>query len=310
MAADDLTAYKLRKQIADLEAENKRYRKQQSLARKFELRLTGAILLVMGAVISVIAYRSFNISSSANVLMMVGVGALFVGAVTMFLNTESFINARLAQDLSLSSIIVVDDLLRDLRVKNKGVYLPSSTTGDQIKVFIPLRHDFAIPSKANLAEDKAFIIGLPNVAQEGVLLKPLGYHLFRYARQDLEANWLETAHIAGVEAGAQTAEPELAGTFSDRLQELLVKGLELADKVTVSFSANEIRVRLHNTGYIGMCREIVEKAPQVCEQIGCPLCSLIACIYTELIGAPIALEDARHDKQDITVYCKRWHDSS
>ena len=110
-ATDDLTSYRFRKRIHELEAENARYHRNQNLARKWEFRITGVVLLAIGATVTLIAYPSYNLSPIANVLMMVGIGALFVGAVTMFLNTERFINEKVAEDLSLSSVVVVDDLL-------------------------------------------------------------------------------------------------------------------------------------------------------------------------------------------------------
>lgn len=302
-STNDLTAYRLRKRISDLEAENARYQKNQNLARKYEFRVTGAILLAIGAIITIIAYPSYNLSSNANVLMMVGIGALFVGAVTMFLNTETFINQKVAEDLNLSSVIVVDDLLRDLRVKNKGLYLPSSATSGEIKVFIPLRRDYALPPKADLAADKAFLIGLPNAAQEGVLLKPLGYHLFRYTREDLKADWTNTA--ADVDASEEASETEgtQRSSLAEQLQDVIVKGLEIADKVTVSLTEEEMCVRLHNTAYSSTCRSLAEEAPQVCEQIGCPLCSLIACIYTEHADVTTFIKEAKSDERDIVITC-------
>ena len=302
-STNDLTAYRLRKRISDLEAENARYQKNQNLARKNEFRVTGAILLAIGAIITIIAYPSYNLSSNANVLMMVGIGALFVGAVTMFLNTETFINQKVAEDLNLSSVIVVDDLLRDLRVKNKGLYLPSSATSGEIKVFIPLRRDYALPPKADLAADKAFLIGLPNAAQEGVLLKPLGYHLFRYTREDLKADWTNTA--ADVDASEEASETEgpQRSSLPEQLQDVIVKGLEIADKVTVSLTEEEMSVRLHNTAYSSTCRSMAEEAPQVCEQIGCPLCSLIACIYTEHADVTTFIKEAKSDERDIVITC-------
>jgi hypothetical protein len=302
---NDLTGYRLQKRIADLEAENARYQKNQNLARKYEFRITGAILLAIGAVVTVIAYPSYNLSSNANVLMMVGIGALFVGAVTMFLNTETFINQKVAEDLNLSSVVVVDDLLRDLRVKHKGIYLPPSETGGEIKVFIPLRRDYVIPRRVDLADDKAFLIGLPNAAQEGVLLKPLGYHLYRYTLDDLKADWSEAASRVADEAESEseTAHEERPALI-EQLQDVLVKGLEIADKVTVSLSDDGLRVRLHNSAYSGMCQSMAEQAPQVCEQIGCPLCSMIACIYTEYTGTETTIEEAQNDERDITVLYK------
>jgi hypothetical protein len=300
-ATDDLTSYRLRKRIHELEAENTRYQKNQNLARKWEFRITGVVLLAIGAVITLVAYPSYNGSPSASVLMMVGIGALFVGAVTVFLNTERFISQKVAEDLNLSSVIVVDDLLRDLRVKNRGVYLPSSMTGTNVKVFIPLRREYEVPAKVHLTEDRAFLIDLANPAQEGVLLKPLGYHLFAHTTRDLKVDWRD----APIETeGAEEPQQEQQDTLAEKLQDVLVKGLELADKVVVSQSDGELSVRLHNTPYIGTCHSVKEEAPQVCEQIGCPLCSMIACIYTEYVDKEVVIEAAKCDDDAITIICK------
>ena len=302
---EELTAYKLRKRVHELEDENARYLKNQNIARKYEFRITGAVLLVIGVIITLVAYPSYNLSPIANVLMMVGIGALFVGAVTMFLNTERFINQKVAEDLNLSSVTVVDDLLRDLRVKNKGVYLPSSRTGTTVKVFIPLRQEFDVPAQARLAEDRAFLIDLAEPAQEGILLKPLGYHLFRHTSEDLQADW--KAPPTGAESAEELTEASEQGgnaSFAESLQDVLVKGLELADKVTVSDNDGRLSVRLHNTSYARMCESLREDAPQVCEQIGCPLCSLIACAYTEHTDVATVIEETHCEEQDIAVICR------
>jgi hypothetical protein len=303
-ATDDLASYRLRKRIHELEAENARYQKNQNLARKWEFRITGVVLLAIGATITLLAYPSYNLSPIANVLLMVGIGALFVGAVTVFLNTERFISQKVAEDLNLSSVIVVDDLLRDLRVKNQGIYLPSSMTGTNVKVFIPLRREYEVPAKMHLTEDRAFLIDLANPAQEGVLLKPLGYHLFAHTSRDLKVDWRDARiETEGAEEHQQDGEPQ--DTLAEKLNDVLVKGLELADKVVVSQSDGELSVRLKNTPYIGTCHSVGEEAPQVCEQIGCPLCSLIACIYTEYADAATTIEKARGEDQDIAVVCRR-----
>lgn len=302
---EELTAYKLRKRVHELEGENERYLKNQNIARKYEFRITGAVLLVIGVIITLVAYPSYNVSPSANVLMMVGIGALFVGAVTMFLNTERFINQKVAEDLNLSSVTVVDDLLRDLRVKNKGVYVPSSRTGTTVKVFIPLRQKFDVPAQARLAEDRAFLIDLAEPAQEGILLKPLGYHLFRHTSEDLKADWKATPTGAeGAEGLTEASEQGDNASFAESLQDVVVKGLELADKVTVSDNDGMLSVRLHNTSYARMCESLREDAPQVCEQIGCPLCSLIACAYTEHADVATVIEETHCEEQDITVICR------
>ncbi len=156
----DLTVYRQQKHILELEAENRRYKKNESLARRYEFRVSGAVLLGIGAVICIAAYQSYTLSPIAGVLMMVGIGALFVGAVTMFLNTERFVSQKVAEDLNLSSVVVIEHLLRDLRIKNKGIYLPSARTGSSFKVFIPLKRQYEIPAEAHLSRDRTFLIDL------------------------------------------------------------------------------------------------------------------------------------------------------
>ncbi len=189
-------------------------------------------------------------------------------------------------------------------MKNRGVYLPSSMTGTNVKVFIPLRREYEVPAKVHLTEDRAFLIDLANPAQEGVLLKPLGYHLFAHTTRDLKVDWRDAPiETEGAEEPQQDREPQAGNTLTEKLQDVLVKGLELADKVDVSQNDGELSVRLHNTPYTGTCHSIGEEAPQVCEQIGCPLCSMIACIYTEYADTASVLEEARNEGSDIIIRC-------
>ena len=176
-------------------------------------------------------------------------------------------------------------------------------TGTTVKVFIPLRREYEVPSKVHLAEDRAFLIDLANPAQEGVLLKPLGYHLFAHTSRDLKVDWRDArTETEGAEEHEQDREPQ--DTLAEKLQDVLVKGLELADKVVVSQSDGELSVRIQNTPYIGTCNSVGEEAPQVCEQIGCPLCSLIACIYTEYSDREVFIDSTESTKRDISLVLK------
>ena len=98
-ATDDLTSYRLRKRIHELEAENARYYKNQNLARKWEFRITGVVLLAIGAGIPLVAYPSYNLSPIANVLLMVGISALSSAPSRCF-STRSVSSARRSQKTS------------------------------------------------------------------------------------------------------------------------------------------------------------------------------------------------------------------
>ena len=160
-----------------------------------------------------------------------------------------------------------------------------------------------MPAKVHLAEDRAFLIDLANPAEEGVLLKPLGYHLFAHTSSDLKVDWKD-AEAETEDVREQQQDREQHDTLADKLHDVLVRGLELADRVVVSQSDGELSVRLQHTPYIGMCHSIEEEAPQVCEQIGCPLCSMIACVYTEYVDKEVVIEAAKRDDDAITIVCK------
>ena len=136
-----------------------------------------------------------------------------------------------------------------------------------------------------------------------MLLKPLGYHLFAHTSRDLKVDWRDAeAETEGVREPQQDREQQ--DTLADTLHDVLVRGLELADKVVVSLSDSELSVRLQHTPYIGMCHSIEEETPQDCEQIGCTLCSMIACVYTEYVDKEVVIEVAKCDGDAITFMCK------
>lgn len=288
------------RRLHELEAANERFKKNEALTRKNEFRVTGIFLLILGTVIMLLAYRSYNTSTTSNVLMMVGVTALFLGGVTIFLNTERFVSQKVAERFHLSTTIVLDDLLRDLRLRNKGIYVPASRTGGGTKVFVPLRRAYKLPPQAHLKDEHAFLIGLSDAAEEGVLMRPLGYDLFTYTEEDMDVRWKSPDDADGAEDRDRSESDEL----TEKLKAVLVKGLQLADSVMVSNGAGELHVSLQNSSYLSACRVIMEWAPQVCKQLGCPLCSLIACIYTEHVNKEVIIESVRRSNRDISVMCK------
>lgn len=304
-AEKDVIVYRLESKLYELEAEVEQYKKSSEVARKNEFRVAGILFLIIGAITVPLAYISFGYSTFANALLMVGVGSLFLGAIIVSLNSERFMNQKVAQNLNLSSVVAIDDLLRDLRLGNKGVYVPSSRAGGNTKVFIPLkRQGFKLPSDAVLKDVQAFVVGLANTEQEGLLLKPLGYHLFTYTETELKVKWKEIQQEEALlqpDAESRGAQNTALGKA---LRDVLVNGLEIAEDAAITLDGDTLRVHLRDTSYIALCRSVMREAPQVCSQIGCPLCSLIACVYTEYTDQEVMIESVESSGRDIMLSCK------
>lgn len=107
---------------------------------------------------------------------------------------------------------------------------------------------------------------------------------------DLQVDWRDTRNeTEGV--GERQQDREQQDTLAEKLQDVLLRGLELADKAVVAYGDGALSMRLLITSYIGTCHAVGEKVPHVCEQIGCPRCSVIACIYIEYADTASVLEE-------------------
>jgi len=95
--------------------------------------------------------------------------------------------------------------------------------------------------------------------------------------------------------------------LSGALNEIIVEGLEIARSVDVINedikNGNTITVTVNEPVYMKMCSIASIETPRICD-IGCPFCSLIACIITKSTGNNIVIEEAGHGKNNITAKFK------
>ncbi len=95
--------------------------------------------------------------------------------------------------------------------------------------------------------------------------------------------------------------------LSGALNEIMVEGLEIAGSVEVMngdiIKGKTITVTVNEPVYMKMCSTASTETPRICD-IGCPFCSLIACIMTKSTGNNIVIEEAGLGKNDITAKFK------
>lgn len=259
----------LKKKVVELERKNERLSSQHGLAKKNEYRSTGFALIILGVLTLAISYFTYNNTKLASILLFAGIGTTYLGIISLFLSPERFVREEIVEKSILSSIIVINNIIQELQIYSKGIYILAD---NEIKVILPLRPDYELPEEI---PQRTFQVGEPS--SMALVLIPLGYSLMQMVEKK-GADWSD---------------------LTQALNDVLVEGLEIAQSVEV-MQGSDITVKVNEPVYINLCDKVSKEAPQICD-IGCSFCSLIACIVTKSTGKKIVIEEVEHSKNSVVV---------
>lgn len=259
----------LNKRLAELERDNEKLTGEHNRAKKNEYRNTGFALIIFGAATLLISYFTYNNSTLASILLFAGLGTTYIGILSLFLTPERFVREEIMEKSNLSGIIVINNIIQELQMYSKGIYIQA---GNEIKVIIPLKPDYK-PAKE--IPERTFHIGDPD--NTALVLVPLGYSLLQMAEKG-GADWSD---------------------LSRAFNEVLVEGLEMAHSIEIKQDGG-VTVKVNKPLYMNMCNQISKETPRICD-IGCPFCSLMACIVVRSTGKNVVIEHTEQGKNDITT---------
>ncbi|MCZ7397299.1 MAG: hypothetical protein O8C59_02160 [Candidatus Methanoperedens sp.] len=272
----------INKRLAQLEIENEKLRSDHRTAKKNEYKETGYALIIFGTLTLGMSYFTYNNTILASILLFAGIGTTYIGILSLFLTPEKFVRKDILEQSNLSSIAVINNIIQELQIYSKGIYVSAK---GQIRVILPLRPDFELSKDI---PQRTFHIDEPGKA--ALVLVPLGYSLMQMV-EDRGTDWSD---------------------LSGALNEIMVEGLEIARSVEVIngdimnediLNGKTITVTVNEPVYMKMCSTASTETPRICD-IGCPFCSLIACIITKSTGNNIVIEEAGHGKNNITAKFK------
>ena len=262
--------------IQQLESEKEALRNEPS-KHKPNLSGTIAYAFLFSGIIALIA----SIAYSSSILAFIGLGLAFWGALLLFIKPAKYVKASLLDSITLSSLTSIDQIITGLDYKGKAIYLPpkylKALKGG--KVFIPSKKHLIMPPAEEVAEERTFLRN-----PKGILLTPPGVGL---------ANLYES------ELGKDFAIVDL-NYLQKNLPKLFVEDLEIAEDLEMSIENDRVHVRITGSIYRGLC-EKARKLSNVCNSIGCPLCSSIAIALTRVSGEPVIIEKTEVLKDDETI---------
>jgi len=215
---------------------------------------------------------AFSVNYNSSILAFIGLGLVFWGVILLYVRPENYVKEALLDKTTLPSLTNLNEIIKEIGCRGKGVYLPPRyfKSFESSKVYISAGEDMKLPppEKTRDEEDKTFIkdpngalITSPGIELKRLFEKTLGTNFTRVDLQYLEQN----------------------------MPKLLVEDLEIAQEVEMEHENDRVFVKIENSIYQTMCKEVKELSKIYCS-LGCPLCSAIACALAEATGRSVIIE--------------------
>ena len=205
-----------------------------------------------------------------------GLGAFLVGALLAYLPAGHVVTVEMMREAFMPSMTNLEALLRGFGVNASATYIPPNDK-EPFRVFVPLPRDATRLSQEQSAQKIVGTYG-GNHETNGLLLEPPGANLLamleRECDQDIAAQELKD--------------------LEEVLGSAMVESLELGSSVRLSFEDAKVHFILKGDVLWDFTQNLAEKAPILCERVGCPICSLAACALAKCSHSDVRFLEAKH----------------
>jgi hypothetical protein len=261
------------------DAQNSLLRERLFAQYKWGLRPVTILLALLGILILIAWYLTNDNSTMSMLLMLAGISIIVLSFMLYFLTPTKYLRSDVADAMALANTQNIGRLLSSMLIESKGIIVPVSE-GSPMKLFLPISSNVDIASIGDLRQGS----GTFNVSSSGVrgiTLQPPGYELLRYAK-----------NIGAVFT------PE---GLENEIKDVIVNGLELASSVDVRQDGGKVIVVLRHVADKAMCASIRNDSPNICQQLGCPICSLVGCMIVSGTGRKARIESTKVINDTVTV---------
>jgi hypothetical protein len=247
-------------------------RPQSRKTRRAPSTIAGYSMVSVGAL-----SLAFSVYSSSTILVFIGLGLAFWGALFLFVRPQKYVRSELLDSTALSSLRTIDRVMTNLGYLEKGIYIPGGNPERAI-VFIPSEPFSKIPNAKEIEGElfiknpKGIAMVPPGLALANLIEKRLGVDLRKCSLEDL----------------------------SERLPKLLIEDLEMVKDFEMHVDGNQVRFRFDESIYADFCHEL-SSSTRVCAGLGCPICSAMACVLAIASGKPVSFEGDKTSPDGLTL---------
>lgn len=207
--------------------------------------------------------------------LALGLASLLIGIMTLYLpEPTDRLAERLASDWSIPALLNIENLLDDLSLNEKGIYIPATGLGVCPKVFVPLTQtplNRRPPLNLNNTR-KVFITLDEKTRAGGVLLEAPGRNLLSELELSLKLDFSKVK----------------INDLHEKLESGL-KSLDLSKSVVLEMQGDQtLAFQTELTAFWNLELKLTRLTPRVFDQVGTPLSSAIAAAVSKATGDYVA----------------------
>lgn len=232
-----------------------------------------------------------SVMNNSSVLAFIGLGLAFWGALFYFVKPVKYVKSSLLDSTAVSTYKTVDRIVKDLKIKGKGyyvppypkdVYLPEHLKGLKEAVVFVSDAD-KMPSIEDLAKSK-FILENPG----GICVSPPGLGLLASFEKEL---------------GKDAAKLQL-NELCESLPQVIVESLQLAKETEMKEKGVEVYLKLQDPAYRSLysARENLKSI----QFLGCPIVSAMVCAIAKSTGKMVTIKKVNMNplSKIVEVWCQ------
>jgi hypothetical protein len=224
-------------------------------------RMLGLCLVLTGSLLSLVSYFILN----SIPLTALGISTLFLAGITYAIGTgQPKIPPEASALLLQSGTENISELVEELGLKSKAVYLPSSITGGKPRALIPLHSNPPYPQLGKIAFPKRLIV--------------------KYGANPEDMGLLVTTAGSTVSETIASKPDATDADLESTLTSVLSGNVNLADNAKITIDDDIIHVEVSNP-------RLENKKMWIYESLGTPLASIVASAIAQILNEPIIIEE-------------------
>lgn len=225
------------------------------------------MLLLAAATALLLAAVSGRGDLTTAMLILSGFGCFVTGIFLLALSKKESLDPGITALLPVQGTIAVATLVADLGVQGDARFLPPDEDGQVLEV---------IPAGSKVPGDVSDATSYCMTPEgDAVVITPLCAPL-----------------LSSLRTTASFEVPDEKDHLCEAIKEVIEDGLGLAAEAMVQLENENLVVTLMDFTLIEGCKRVRAASPKCCTMVGCPVCSLIACIAAEGLGMPCRIASA------------------
>jgi len=250
----------------------KEFLKKESRKRFRKTVEKGGLILLLLGIVAIF----FSFISTSTTLAFVGLTLSFWGILFLFVLPGRYVKSEVLDSMAFSSLSSINKLISESNCRGKAVYLPPYPKG----VYVPKHFQEFKDGLVFISTKKT---GVESSIEQAFMRKPKGMRLIPPG--------LDLANLLEKESGVNLSKTN-PDFLTETLPNLLVHDLELAGDAKIDLGKDLVRVEIRALTCEDLCRQ-ASKLTNICYNLGCPLCSSMACVLTRVTNRPVIIEECR-----------------